>query len=262
MRSTGFRTSESRAARLRLGVVGDPDAPIGPSTEERLDRTLMARTAVVRVPTYADLVDALTENRVDIAWLAPMAYARARKGGALGLFEIARGGQRDSRALLVGRRPRVASFADLSGARAAWVDPWSTSGYALQRRTLRDRGIDPSAFSAEAFLGTHEAVGVALASGRADVGGLVGVFDRAKNEVRGPWPEAAPIVVLAMSDRLPSEVIALGAALAPELEMVRDALRSMGVSALAALVGAEIAGELAPVDEARYDALLDRDAHD
>ncbi len=254
------RSTDARVARLRLGVVGDPDAPIGASTEDRLDRALTARTAVVRVPTYADLVDALAEKRVDIAWLAPMAYARARELGAIGLFEVSRGGRRDPRALLVGRAPRVQSFDDLRAARAAWVDPWSASGYALQRRALLDRGIDMSVFSAQAFLGTHEAVGVALASGRADVGGIVGVFDRDKNEVSGPWPSDAPIVVLAMSDRVPSEVIAVGPALASEVETLRAVLRKAGVPALAALIGAEVAGELTAVDEARYATLLDRES--
>ena len=152
----------------------------------------MARTALVRVPTYADLVDALAEKRVDIAWLAPMAYARARQLGALGLFEVARTGRRDPRALLVGRSPRVKTLGDLDGARAAWVDPWSTSGYALQRRELVKGGFDLSRFSTQAFLGSHEAVGVALASGRADVGGIVGVLDSVKNEVTGPWPKMPP----------------------------------------------------------------------
>lgn len=254
---TSTRLNESRAARLRLGVVGDPDAFIGTSTEDRLDRALMARTAVVRVPSYADLVDALLENRVDIAWLAPMAYARARAKGAVGLFEVARRGPRDPRALLIGSSPRVRSFDDLRGARAAWVDPWSTSGYVLQRRALLDHGIDSGVFSAEAFLGTHEAVGIAIASGRADVGGIVGLFDQDKNVVSGSWPEDAPVVVLAMSERLPSEVIAVSAALAPDTELIRSALRATGVPALAALIGADVTGELEPVDDARYAALLD-----
>jgi len=253
-------SSQSRTARLRLGVVGDPDAPVGESTEDRLDRALMARTALVRVPTYEDLVDALAEKRVDIAWLAPMAYARARRQGAIGLFEVARTGRRDPRALLVGRSPRVKTLDDLDGARAAWVDPWSTSGYALQRRELIDAGFDLSRFSAQAFLGSHEAVGVALASGRADVGGIVGVLDSVKNEVTGPWPEDAPVVVLAMSDRLPSEVIAASPALLGDVDLLREALRSAGVAALAALIGAEISGELVAVDEARYASLLDRES--
>lgn len=253
-------STESRTARLRIGVVGDPDAPVGSSTHERLDRALMARTAVVRVPSYADLVDALTESRVDVAWLAPTAYARARELGAVGLYEVVRDARRDPRALLVGRSPRVSSFADLAGARAAWVDPWSTSGYALQRRALLDAGVDPAVFSAQAFLGTHDAVGLALASGRADVGGMVGLLDRERNTVSGPWPDDAPIVILAMSDRLPSEVIAVGPGLASEAEGLRAALRSTGVPALAALIGAEIAGDLAEVDDARYASLIDRDA--
>lgn len=253
------RSTDSRM-RVRLGVVGDPDAPTGASTEDRIDRALMTRTAVVRMPTYADLVDAVAEKRVDLAWLAPMAYARARELGAVGLFEVARGGDRDARALLVGRAPRVSSFADLRGARAAWVDPWSTSGYGLQRRALFEHQIDPSVFAAEAFLGTHEAVGLALASGRADVGGIVGVLDRVENEVTGPWPEDAPVVVLAMSERIPSDVIAVGPSLAGEAALLREALVKAGAPALALLVGAEVTSAFRPVDEAHYASLVDRDS--
>jgi serine/threonine-protein kinase len=243
--------------RIRFGVVGDPDSEIGASTGDRLDRALASRTAVVRVPTYADLVDALAERRIDVAWLAPMAYARAHAAGTVGLFEVVREGRRDPRALLVGRPPRVRSFADLPDTRAAWVDPWSTSGFALQRRALRDRGIDPAIFAAEAFLGSHEAVGVALATGRADVGGIVGVLDKKRNEVTGPWPPGANVVVLAMSEPLPNEVIAVGPSMAEEAAAIREALAAAGVPALATLVGAEIAGELRPVDEERYASLLE-----
>lgn len=243
--------------RLRLGVVGDPDSTPGASTEERLERALVARAAVVRVPAYADLVDALVADRVDVAWLAPLAYARARKLGAVGMFAVARRGELDPRALLVGRSPRVKSLNDLSGARVAWVDPWSTSGYALQRAALAERRIDPKVFAAEAFLGSHEAVGTALATGRADVGGLVGSYDRANNEVLGPWPPDAPLVVLTMSERMPPEVIAISPALAPDVIAFRRAFAAAGAPALAGLVGAEIEAELEDVDDARYAALLE-----
>ena len=63
-----------------------------------------------------------------------------------------------------------------------------------------------------------------------------------------------------MSDRLPSEVIAASPALAADVDLLRDALRTAGVGALAALIGAEIAGELVAVDDARYAGLLDRDS--
>ena len=38
------------------------------------------------------------------------------------------------------------------------------------------------------------------------------------------------------------------------------ARRTAGVGALAALIGAEISGDLVAVDDARYAALLDRDS--
>ncbi len=243
--------------RLRIGVVGDPDSTPGASTEERLERALVARAAVVRVPSYADLVDAVAADRVDVAWLAPLAYARARKLGAIGLFAVVRRGDRDPRALLVGRTPRVRGLGDLAGTRVAWVDPWSTSGYALQRAALAERGIDPGVFAAEVFLGSHEAVGVALASGRADVGGLVGSYDRARNEVLGPWPPEASLVVLAMSERMPHEVIAISPALAPDALAFRRAFAAAGAPALAALVGVEIEATLEDVDDLRYAALLE-----
>jgi serine/threonine-protein kinase len=253
------RATEQREPRIRLGVVGDPDT--ASSGEARDGHSWTSRAAVVRVPTYADLVDALAQQRVDVAWLAPMAYARAKLDGAVGLFQVARHGLRDPRALLVGRAPRVTRIEEAAGARAVWIDPWSTSGYALQRRELVRRGIDLTSFSAQAFLGSQEAIVTALMTGRADLGGLVGMLERGTSRVRGPWPEGAPIVVLAISEQPPPEVIAVGPSRAGDAASLREVIGSIGVAGLsAAVIGTAIEGTFARVDEASYASLLDRES--
>jgi phosphonate transport system substrate-binding protein len=62
--------------------------------------------------------------------------------------------------------------ADLAGARAAWVDPDSCSGYLFPRIALsEDHGLDPATlFSEEKMLGSHAAVIAAVTKRQADCG--------------------------------------------------------------------------------------------
>lgn len=121
-------------------------------------------------PSYRELALALERGEVDLAWAPPAICAR-RPALSQTLLTVVRYGATSCRAALVvrkadGRR----SVRDLSGARAAWVDPLSTSGHLMALLYVREQGLDPEKlFGAQTFAGSYRDALAAVADKRADV---------------------------------------------------------------------------------------------
>ena len=96
----------------------------------------------------------------------------------------------------------------LQGARAAWVNPWSASGYVLARVALAARGIDPrTTFLEERFFGSRDAALRAVADGRFDVTATFAYFEGENRIVRCGWDDipaaAAKFDVLVRAGDIP-----------------------------------------------------------
>jgi phosphonate transport system substrate-binding protein len=162
---------------LRFGVgpiaAGDERAKIRLHAESALARAIASHAILVVTQSYKELEDALERGDVDLAWLPPALCVRAIDRGATLLLGCVRASEKTYRAALFVRAdsPRRTP-ADLAGARAAWVDPDSCSGYLFPRIALsEDHGLDPSTlFSEEKMLGSHAAVIAAVTKRQADCG--------------------------------------------------------------------------------------------
>src|SRR5262249_54142456 len=128
------------------------------------------KIAVAR--SYADLVDALAEGDLDLAWLPPVAYVRALRSSAARLMlTLERDGRRSYSAALVGRD--ITGVEQLEGKRIGWVEPWSAAGYLVPRCMMRLAGYEPDkVFSAQSFHGSYEKILEAIADGTVDVGAM------------------------------------------------------------------------------------------
>jgi len=162
---------------LRFGVgpiaEGESRAKIRAHAESALARAAGSHAILVVTHTYKDLEEKLESGEVDLAWLPPALCVRAIERGATLLLGCVRASQKTYRAALFVRSdsPRKTP-ADLAGARAAWVDPDSCSGYLFPRVALsEEHGLDPATlFSEEKMLGSHAAVIAAVAKKQADCG--------------------------------------------------------------------------------------------
>ena len=108
---------------------------------------------------------------IAIAWMPPLMHVRAAHKGALLACVSQRDGALTYRAALLVRAdsdaPRVPS---LRGARAAWADPYSASGYLFPQLHLLAAGIDPRYdFASESYYGSAAAACRAVVDGDADV---------------------------------------------------------------------------------------------
>jgi phosphate/phosphite/phosphonate ABC transporter binding protein len=188
---------------------------------------------VTECPSYEALTRAFAASEVDFAWLPPIPFvALERRKGAVALVSHHRDGSSHFHSVLVAHRVAgLKKLPALVGQRAAWVDPYSASGYVLPRIELAKRGIDPkTAFTTERFFGSHTGAVRAVLERRADFAGTWIGRDAAGVIVRAPWQEMVggeAIRIVETFGVIPSDTIAARPTLGQmETDKVRLALMS------------------------------------
>ncbi len=221
--------------------------------------------AVFEAESYEDLARAVVAGEVDLAWLPPLAFiALERRGTVSALVSAKRGGDTAFySAIIVAKDSDLQAPEDLAGARAAWVDRYSASGYVVPRVGLAAVGIDPRvAFAEERFWHSHEAVVRAVTSGRADFGATYAGVGTGGKITRGSWMDVPgadeAIRVLVQFGAIPGDVVAARTAL-PEARRVRlmQALLTLSLDEEHCLVLYDAFGidELRTFSTAGYDSL-------
>jgi phosphate/phosphite/phosphonate ABC transporter binding protein len=167
--------------------------------------------------TYDELTQAMFRGELDLAWLPPIPFLALADRRSIAVLASARKSPYRS-AIIVAADSPLRRPGSLVGARAAWVDRHSASGFVLPRVKLARAAIEPStAFTAEKFHGSHDAVVQAVVSGEADFGATWAQATPPRN-VTGPWSRTAleaSVRVLSVFGSVPPDVIAARADLAP-----------------------------------------------
>jgi phosphonate transport system substrate-binding protein len=182
---------------------------------------------------YDELVARLLRGSVDVAWLPPLAHARAQTSGAELVAVVERGGAQSYRsALLVRRDAKMARLRDLASARVAWVDPRSASGYLFPRNHLLAHGVDPARqLASEKFYGQSSLACAAVARGEADLCAVYvteAAADRARAEAEVRAQFGTELRVLDVTDSIPPDGVVVSPRLAPpDRARVRDALLAL-----------------------------------
>jgi phosphonate transport system substrate-binding protein len=167
--------------------------------------------------TYDELTQAMARGELDLAWLPPICFvALASRQRIASLASVRNAPYRS--AIIVAADSPVRGPRGLFGARAAWVDRHSASGFVLPRIKLARAGLDPcTAFVSERFCGSHDAVVSAVVSGDADFGATWARATPPRN-ITGPWSRTpgleAGVRVLSLSAAVPPDVIGARADLA------------------------------------------------
>ena len=177
----------------------------------------MGEAVTVQVyPSYDDLVSAIVNGVLDLAWMPPLAYVKARRQAmVIPIRKAVRAGHASYKSVLFTRTDStMRSPADLKGTTIGWVSKLSSSGYLFPRALLLDAGINPSGlFAEERFLEGHLAVCKAVANGTVDVGATFtdDIFEQVPKRVSacskmGVFPDDT-FKVLSATKEVPSDVI-------------------------------------------------------
>jgi phosphonate transport system substrate-binding protein len=206
-----------------------------------------------------EAVGHLMENKmVDIAWFTPASYvAIGRKIGARPIVKPFRRGRDRYRAIVVVREEsRYRTVADLRGARFAYVDRNSTSGFVAPNEMLARAGLgDPLAFfSTVEFSFSHSASLRGLADGRYDAAAVYeGAPADSADKLGG-----VRLRTIAVGPEIPNDPIAGRSGLDPALvERIRALLLTMhgsptGATGLEALEKLERISRFVQASDADY----------
>jgi phosphonate transport system substrate-binding protein len=132
-----------------------------------------ARVDVRIFPTYEEGIDAMASGDIDFSRLGPVSYVTAKqKNPALILLaaEAQEGDKEFPAVMVVPKDSPIRTVADLRGKRFAFGDPLSTSGRYLPQAELVKAGITAKGLAEFEYLGRHDKVVFAVASGRFDAG--------------------------------------------------------------------------------------------
>ncbi|HEY3450480.1 MAG TPA: phosphate/phosphite/phosphonate ABC transporter substrate-binding protein [Myxococcales bacterium] len=201
-----------------------------------LQKALAKPARAVVFPDYDTLADALAAGKVDVAFLAPMAYVRTTAQAKITpVAKVLRNGQATYRSVLFG--PAASAINNLdelkkaNELKVAWVDPSSATGYIFAKALLMQKGINPAGvFKDQAFLASHDAVCRAVAEGQAQVGASYSIATGAEpvKEITGcqnalPGAGAAALKVIAVTDAIPNDVLAVKDGFPEEARAALDA---------------------------------------
>ena len=204
--------------------------------EPYLTKSLGSPVTVQVFDTYDQLAEALATNKVDLAWITPLAFVQAtqKNRDVTALSKAMRssdGGLFYRSVFIVKADSKAADLKALAGKKVAWVGKLSASGYLFPRALLAEQGLDPDKhFGGETFSGDHLAVCKAVKEGKADVGATFAAEPKEGAalvptgcEDAGP---ASDFKVLASTANLPNEVIAHSPDFPPT--RVNDAMMAFG----------------------------------
>jgi phosphate/phosphite/phosphonate ABC transporter binding protein len=178
-------------------------------------KLLQRPVAVYVADDYEQLLRSVEEGRADVSWLPPLLQSRAEAAGARMVAVTQRAGWLTYRsAVLVRRDGPYRDAASLKDVRAAWVDPFSASGYFFPRLELVGMG---ATFASEMFCGSPERAFAAVTQGVAD---LCACFvsnptadqpGRAAEDVaRSVGAHAESLRIVHVTDQIPPDGIAIG----------------------------------------------------
>ena len=243
-----------------MGFPASSDANLRGEFATLLGELAEAEIGVTQAESYAELASKLHEGSAQLAWLSPIPYiALSQSGAVTPLVYHERAKKHYASAILVQADSHVKRLVDLRGARAAWVDRHSSSGFVVPRIQLAAAGVDPrTELGEQTFRGSHEAVARAIASREADFGATF-AHRGDDGALAGPWqtPDVTDGVrVLTTFGKIPSDLIVARSDVDMEVRVrLTRALRAMNAND----VGRRIIRELFDVERFR---LLEAEAYE
>ena len=189
----------------------------------KADAGLTARATVPE--KYIDAIAGLSGSRkgADVAFLNDFGYLLAREEyGAKALLKVVRGvGRTAYRGAIIARADgKIAGLADLAGKKVAFADPYSTAGFVLPMKLIKDAGVTPGE---TVFAKGHDAVVRMVYAGGADAGAVfaaTGEGDDARRDVAGELKDVmSRVKVIAYTDEVPNEPVVFRRGLKPEVAL-------------------------------------------
>ncbi|MEA2782437.1 MAG: phosphonate transport system substrate-binding protein [Rhodospirillaceae bacterium] len=206
---------------LRIGLLPDEAAQtvirLNEPLRADLERRLHMPVEVIVGTDYAATVEALRFGRIDIAYLGPVTYVLGRERAEIEPFAkpMHAHGATFRAVIITAADSPVKSLADLRDKSLAFGDVASTSGHWVPRYMLHVAGLNSGVDYHPQFLGSHDAVALAVSHRIVAAGGLSEpIF---KTLVAAGKIDPTSVRVIAESPQIPEYVWTFRVGLSDEL---------------------------------------------
>lgn len=220
-----------------------------------LEKQLGKKVEIVVTTDYSSMIEAMRHGRLDLAYFGPLSYVLARSKCAIEPFAARlHKGSTTYQGVVIGNvAAGITKIDDIKGKNMAYGDTASTSSHLIPKAMLKRKGLEAKKDYKEHFLGSHDAVALAVHNGHAQAGGLSKIIFEALLEKKTIDP--AKVKVIAVSDRYPEYPWAMRSDLAPALkEKIRSAFLSLKDKEILKPLKADGFG---PVNDKDYDVIRD-----
>jgi phosphonate transport system substrate-binding protein len=137
-----------------------------------LEREMGSRVELVVPTNYAAVVEAIANDRVDIAYLGGFTFVQAsQRAGVRPLVQRERD-QNFHSVFITQPGSGINSLTDLKRHSFAFGDVNSTSGHLMPAYYMREAGIDPGVLAKTLYTGGHDATALAVANAKVDAGAM------------------------------------------------------------------------------------------
>lgn len=221
--------------------------------EEYLEAKLSKRIELIVTTDYSSMIEAMRHGRIDLAYFGPLSYVLARQKSEIEPFAALRskGSTTYQSVLIANTAAGINSTSDIRGKNMAYGDKVSTSSHLIPKSILAEKGLEAKRDYQEHFVGSHDAVAMAVQNGHAQAGGLSRPIFEALLERKILDP--ARVKVLEYSKPFPQYPWTMRSNLKPELkEKIRAAFLELKEPAILKPFKAEGFG---PIADADYDVV-------
>lgn len=167
-------TTNTTTVRLSMIPTTDPGKIIRESQPfiDYLQKETGAKVELTVPTNYAAVVEAVANDRVDIAYFGGFTYVQASaRSGATPLVQRERD-QAFHSLFITQPESAIRSLADLKGHSFAFGDVNSTSGHLMPAYFMRQQGVDEAVIDRAIYTGGHDATALAVANKKVDAGAL------------------------------------------------------------------------------------------
>lgn len=251
--------AEANPETLRVALLPDENAAAviknNRPLEEYLEETLDRDIELIVTTDYSSMIEAMRFGRLELAYFGPLSYTLAKTKAEIEPFAaLMKDGETTYRAVVIGNAEAgIETIADAAGHDVAWGDVASTSSHLIPKSMLLKAGLEAETDYSENFVGSHDAVALAVQNGNAQVGGLsLPIFNAMV--ARGTI-DPAKVVALEESDPFPQYPWTMRSDLDPNLKQaITDAFINLNDEEVLATFKAD---GFAPINDKAYDVVRD-----
>lgn len=172
------RASDADPKVLKVALLPDENAGTVIKNNQPLKRYLekaLGRDIELVVTTdYSSMIEAMRHGRIDLGYFGPLSYVLAKRKCDIEPFAamIHKGSTTYQAVVIANAAAGVTSLAAAAGKDVAFGDPASTSSHLIPKYLLAQAGLKGGESYREHFVGSHDAVAMAVQNGHAQLGGL------------------------------------------------------------------------------------------